>query len=798
MFDRVPDELKALPQWVVWRYEQEQDAPKPTKVPYSPRSHYHASVTDQTSWGTFAEAVNRYIAGGYSGIGFVLTANDPFCFIDLDDVEGDALALERQKRVFDAFDSYSELSPSGRGVHIIVKGSVASGRKRAHIEIYSSARYMTMTGNVVKDTPVVERQAYCQLLWEEIGTRYESLYVTGDIEQKEDDRTVYDRACAAQNGAKFLKLWRGEWNTTINERTGLFYNSQSEADFALINILTYHTKTRNQIRNMFLQSGLGQRDKAKRVDYVENMITRAFDMTVPNVDFEGLKNMLEAEIAKNETARTEQAKLEEVRAVAAAVQSASGYINGMDLVVNRDRIEAPIEYGGSYFAAAPELPPGLMGDLARFIFEASPRPVPDIALMGAIGLMAGICGRSWNISGTGLNQYMLLLAKTGRGKEAMSSGIDKLLSSVRQQIPAISGFIGPGDLASGQALIRHLSSVSPSFVSIIGEFDKLLSALSHQKANSAMIMLRKAILDLFGKSGYNQTYRPMIYSDAKKDTQTIISPAFSILGECTPEKFYEMLDEQLITEGLLPRFMVIEYAGDRVPLNRGFINAVPSIDLIKAVTTVTETSMLLTKGVNGQFRVQNIQLAEDAEQLMNEFDQFCDSCINFANRDAVAQLWNRAHLKVLKMAGLVAIGVNPHFPVVTREIAAWAMRFIERDVRNMLSRFDTGEIGSDEAKQINELRKAIAEYVQEPYDKVARYHTSRQLHHAKIVPQKYLSAKLHAVACYRKDKMGATFALKRALNVLLDQSEVIEVNRDQLQQTFGTSSKAYMVKEMRL
>lgn len=418
--------------------------------------------------------------------------------------------------------------------------------------------------------------------------------------------------------------------------------------------------------------------------------------------------------------------------------------------------------------------------------------------MGAIGVMSGIVGRAYNISGTGLNLYSLLLAKTGRGKEAMAIGIDKLFNSVRLNIPSITNFVGPGDIASGQALVRYLAETSPSFVSIIGEFDKILMALSHQRANSAMIMLRKAILDLFNKSGFGQSFKPMIYSDSKKSIPPIQSPSFSILGECTPEKFYELLSENFISEGLLPRFFVVEYQGDRPKLNKDHEKAEPSQELKSSLVRVVGASLTLQRGPDGAFRVVNIMQDQDAADLIDVFDKFCDDQINQSNRDAIAQLWNRAHLKVLKIAGIVAVGIDPYEPKITREVAAWAMRFVERDVRNLLSRFDAGEIGSDEGKQLSDIRRVFSEYVGFDYSRVAKYGVLRGLHAAKIIPQSYLQRRLSPTASFRNDRLGQNAALKRSLGILLDQAEIVEVNKDQLQREFNTSGKAYMIKEMLL
>ena len=68
------------------------------------------------------------------------------------------------------------------------------------------------------------------------------------------------------------------------------------------------------------------------------------------------------------------------------------------------------------------LPPGLVGEVAQYIYQTAIRPVPEIALGAAIAITAGVCARSYNISGSGLNQYLILLAKTGAGKEGAVTG----------------------------------------------------------------------------------------------------------------------------------------------------------------------------------------------------------------------------------------------------------------------------------------------------------------------------------------------------------------------------------------
>src|ERR1700733_5012023 len=106
----------------------------------------------------------------------------------------------------------------------------------------------------------------------------------------------------------------------------------------------------------------------------------------------------------------------------------------------------PGEIGGAKEFKA-DLPPGIMGEIAKYVYDQSPRPVKEIALVAAIGLFAGICGRAYNThTGAGLNLYLTLIAKTATGKEAMSSGTSKLLMAVKKTVPAALGFKGPAEI----------------------------------------------------------------------------------------------------------------------------------------------------------------------------------------------------------------------------------------------------------------------------------------------------------------------------------------------------------------
>jgi putative DNA primase/helicase len=150
----IPAELRARPQWVAWKAEVRDG--KPTKVPYDPRTGAKAATDDPRTWASFDVAVRALEIGRYDGVGYVFAADDPYVGVDLDkcrDPETGAVepwALEIVRRL----NSYVEISPSGRGLHIIVRGKLPPGRRRkGPIEMYDSGRYFTMTGNRLEARP---------------------------------------------------------------------------------------------------------------------------------------------------------------------------------------------------------------------------------------------------------------------------------------------------------------------------------------------------------------------------------------------------------------------------------------------------------------------------------------------------------------------------------------------------------------------------------------------------------------------------------------------------------------------
>jgi hypothetical protein len=767
----IPAEMKPYRQWIVWRYEETQSG-KPTKVPYNPTTGRLASVDDPNTWTDYETAVQGANNPAYNGLGFVLTERDPFLFIDLDGTT-DPNVYARQRNIFETFDSYSERSPSGQGAHIIVKGHVPRGRKRSCVEIYSSLRYMTVTGDVIADKPIANRHELANVLWGEMGKDNAGNAVSIDAPQTEEDNLILVRAMNAANGIKFTKLIKGEWSPE--------YPSQSEADFALIDMIAFYTQNREQIVRLFRASGLGQRDKAKRTDYVNAMVNQSFDRILPPQDFD----MFKITAANLIAAQNEQWSTNTATAAPGAEAGRPSLASS-----NREATDTPsgLTQINSSVNTPYTFPPGLLGMIAEYIYRSAPRPVPEIALAGAIGLMSGICGRSYQTpTGVALNLYTLLIAKSGRGKEAMAQGIWRIMHSAARitpsgpgaaAVPAITQFIGPTDFRSDAALTKELST-RPCFVSIMGEFGLRMQAMVAPNVSSHLLGLKSVMLDLYHKADRSSQLSEMVYSDQDKNTKAVYRPAFSILAETTPSTYYEALSESLIMQGLLSRFFTIEFPGDRPDLNTA--NVEPSIELIQSISQLAVQCLTIMQ----QQKLVQVEFDQNAYNAQSAYNRRVDKYINTADNDAFAELWNRAHLKALKLAALVAVGINPHHPVVTLDAWNWAQALIDHDVQNTVNKFASGAVGrmAGNEDQNRDMTDIILDYLTKSWEYVKTYCTvqeGEQYHADHVIPHSYLSMRAAKLGSFRNDKSGVNRAMYSCIRNFVTAGQLSEVKANTL------------------
>lgn len=163
-YNDIPHPLRALPQWVCWGA-----AGKPLKAPVSPAGGM-ARAGDASTWGSFSAALGVVQQRRARGIGFEFADGGGLVGVDFDHCIGaDGQLSPFAAQWVGALGSYTEVSPSGTGLHVICRGRLPGAAiKRPMAEMYDRARYFTVTGNVWGDTPplLVDAQAAITALYQ--------------------------------------------------------------------------------------------------------------------------------------------------------------------------------------------------------------------------------------------------------------------------------------------------------------------------------------------------------------------------------------------------------------------------------------------------------------------------------------------------------------------------------------------------------------------------------------------------------------------------------------------------------
>lgn len=265
-YSAIPQELKGYKNWVCWQaYPDPKSHSGISKKPINPRTGGFAMPNNSDTWSDFETAVRQ--SGKYSGIGFMFS-NSPFFGVDLDDMPNDIQDYQNGgadniiSEFVNTLQSYTEFSQSKTGVHIICKGTLPEGRRKAKndsggFEMYENGRFFVVTGNYCSEYGYINdcTESVKPLHSKYLGKTAEpkpNKNITVNLNSVDD---IVRAACSAKNGSLFKALYSGDFSA---------YSSQSEADMAFCNMLAFWCGCdAEKMDAIFRQSGL-MRDKWDR------------------------------------------------------------------------------------------------------------------------------------------------------------------------------------------------------------------------------------------------------------------------------------------------------------------------------------------------------------------------------------------------------------------------------------------------------------------------------------------------------------------------------------------------------
>ncbi|WP_246674997.1 MULTISPECIES: DUF3987 domain-containing protein [unclassified Mesorhizobium] len=544
-------ELQSRPQWVAWKLEYRNGPDKkPTKPPVSPRSGFGASHSNPATWGTYQEAVQIAVRRKLPGVGYVISSDDDYTGIDLDDCIGpDGDLAPWAAEVIALAETYCEVSPSGNGLRLIARGKVDKTVKcdPAHVEIYRDNRYLTITGTHFEGTPTEIRKAP-QTIAALLARVDELRPVAPDVFSP----SINAVALPAKSGSSeffsnvntralaCLPLWvpivlpaaRFQASTGAFRVSSKDLNRDLEEDLSIApdGIVDFG------VHDM----GDGRHGKRTAIDIC--------------IEYGGQRDAKEAAFwlcGKLGTTPENMGWLTGVDPVEASAAARR-------LIENHDGTMADAETGEiieaivSATAAAPPMnmgfPPGLVGDIAAWIVATARRPQPELALGAALTIVGTAAGRQFaGPTRSATHLYILGLAPTGTGKDHPLQSIPRILAAAR-----LTQHLGPSEFISMPAVIKFLMR-RPLSVCPMDEFGSFMKRINSKRASGFESSISKIIRTMWSSS-----FAPYATPEwAGKDSETIFSPSLSLYGASTPEQFYSAMEGASLEDGTLNRFLLL-------------------------------------------------------------------------------------------------------------------------------------------------------------------------------------------------------------------------------------------------
>lgn len=283
-YENIPDELKKEKRWCLYKITQRDG--KNTKLPLMPNGKT-AKSNDKTTWNSYEDciaALNRNIG---DGLGFML--GDGYIGIDIDKVSDDIFVYSMNYHAksmtadfLRGISTYAEISLSKTGLHFLGIGEVPGERKRyKNLEIYDKDRFFTVTGNIIKDrdrNKVINIDSELKSLYEKympkinvINSENKRNQITTFLKDDQDIvEKLFDRGYFSYTGEDLRRIYYGNYES--------YFNSQSEADFFMLQRLLYYTADVEQAISLMEKSGLKREKWYKKragTDYIHYIGNKA-------------------------------------------------------------------------------------------------------------------------------------------------------------------------------------------------------------------------------------------------------------------------------------------------------------------------------------------------------------------------------------------------------------------------------------------------------------------------------------------------------------------------------------------
>jgi hypothetical protein len=748
-FDRIPQELVDKRQWVCFDIEGD------LKIPYTPGTSNRAASNQSSTWRSFRAACRDVEEGKRQYIGYCFSSDDPFVFIDLDDPTD-----EFQQEVFNHFVTYCQRSIGGQGVHLIGRGTFSGpGRhpKKPAMGVFQQERFCLMTGDVIEGREEIRQfpTRHLQALVDSLGKTPAG---HEQVELSSAPRSVADMSIFEMGvdtfPVKFHELTNGNWS-----RFEEFHGDHSAADHALIAMLCDLTDCDEQVRDLFKMSGMwtSERQQKKAAHGPDGYIDRTIRKIRSKQHYEkGLRESIPLAFVEAEEVPEEKVVIE---------------------VVEKKR-KKPSEQPQGNTDLIESLPPGLLKEIVEYSFQTSFHPLQEASLCVGMMLLSGLCGRGYlTPTNSGLNLWMVLVGGTSCGKDEYQVGLKRVLKYASTKAPHIRKIFG-GEVVSGPGIEESLTKTK-RFISYFPEFGDSFRLIANPAAPEHVKTLNRGLLNSFNAAGLGGSIEGR--RKAKQEEATVIErPCLCLAGEATPESLYDNMTTRELSTGFLQRFILLDVPQSSWSMkeNPQHGEALPK-SLLQRVANLA-MSMDMTDATD---KFIQVGATRAAGSLLGEYRRGKRAEVLTCGNGLVhKELINRAGVKALRVASLLAVSADSDVPVIEEIHAEWAIQFIERTDGSLLQRFNSGDIGAGQVKQESVIRHFFEEE-----RKRALKGKSKSVKLSGGVLHENLKAAVVNHTAFAGDKAGAVSAFERAITQLVSAGSITRVPPAEALAHFGVS-----------
>lgn len=321
--------------------------------------------------------------------------------------------------------------------------------------------------------------------------------------------------------------------------------------------------------------------------------------------------------------------------------------------------------------------PGLVGRIAAWASKQSYTKQPLFEIATGLMSVALASGNKYVVAGwrTPLQPYIMMLAPTASGKESASDLCMEIAAKIGLQNAIVSGF------QSFHSLLDVLSKPPHTICWHWDEAARKLRTAGRAQGGPDYQVLTY-LLQLYGKANKTVAGLP----GRKTAIEAIDRPFFTVLAAAQPSQLLEAITTSDLSLGLINRFLLLDAGSEMARTNETRDNTFPAAieRELAAMQKVRPRPIDAAKGIDGFIHIG--YETQEAYEIFNDFQVAAREWA--AKEQGQGEMWGRANQNALIYAGIVAVGVNPKRPMITVEVAQWAVEFVSWSVERWIARID--------------------------------------------------------------------------------------------------------------